>query len=100
MTTRPSRNCASAFKGFGMSEAGLIDTASDPKTLAATELIASVLRQGGTPCVTSSFQTECVALVHMIVEQAPGIPVLFLDTGYHFPETLAYRDKIVAQWNL
>jgi phosphoadenosine phosphosulfate reductase len=66
----------------------------------AKTLIASVLKQGGTACVTSSFQTECVALVHMIVEQVPGIPVLFLETGYHFPETLAYRDKIAAQWNL
>jgi phosphoadenosine phosphosulfate reductase len=71
---------------------------SDEK--AATELIASILQAGGTPCVTSSFQHECVALVHMIVQQVPNIPVLFLETGYHFPETLAYRDKIAAQWKL
>ena len=60
----------------------------------AQELIATVLSQGGGAAVTSSFQHECVALVHMIVQQAPDIPVLFLETGYHFPETLAYRDKI------
>ena len=36
----------------------------------------------------------------MIVQQRPDIPVLFLETGYHFPETLAYRDKIAAEWNL
>ncbi len=28
------------------------------------------------------------------------MPVLFLDTGYHFPETLAYRDRIAAAWDL
>ena len=28
------------------------------------------------------------------------IPVLFLETGYHFPETLAYRDQIAAEWDL
>ena len=54
----------------------------------------------GAECVTSSFQAECVVLVHMLVSRRPGIPVLFLDTGYHFPETYAYRDQITAQWNL
>src|SRR5580658_6542032 len=73
---------------------------SEEKTQRAKELIASVLAKGGGAAVTSSFQHECVALVHMIVQQVPGIPVLFLETGYHFPETLAYRDKIAAQWNL
>jgi phosphoadenosine phosphosulfate reductase len=68
---------------------------------AAKDFIAGVLAKGGgQPCVTSSFQHECVALVHMIVEQLPEIPVLFIETGYHFPETLAYRDKIAAEWKL
>jgi len=67
----------------------------------AKELIASVLaKSGGAAAVTSSFQHECVALVHMIVQQRPDIPVLFLETGYHFPETLAYRDKIASAWKL
>jgi phosphoadenosine phosphosulfate reductase len=66
----------------------------------ASALIADLLRQDGAACVTSSFQHECVALVHLIVQQRPDIPVLFLETGYHFPETLAYRDKIAAKWNL
>jgi phosphoadenosine phosphosulfate reductase len=30
----------------------------------------------------------------------PGIPVLFLETGYHFAETYAYRDRMVAEWGL
>src|SRR5262249_39980787 len=51
-------------------------------------------------CVTSSFQAECVALVHMLIARRPGIPVLFLDTGYHFAETYAYRDEIASRWNL
>jgi len=51
-------------------------------------------------CVTSSFQAECVVLVHMLVARRPRIPVLFLDTGYHFPETYAYRDRLAADWNL
>jgi phosphoadenosine phosphosulfate reductase len=66
----------------------------------AKDLIAAQLAQPGLACVTSSFQTECVVLVHMILEQKPDIPVLFLETGYHFPETLAYRDRMTAEWKL
>ncbi len=51
-------------------------------------------------CVTSSFQAECVALVHMLISRRPNIPVLFLDTGYHFPETYSYRDEIAERFHL
>ena len=39
-------------------------------------------------------------LVHMLREIAPDIPVLFLETFHHFPQTLAYRDEIAKRWNL
>ncbi|MGB7135104.1 MAG: phosphoadenylyl-sulfate reductase, partial [Acidobacteriaceae bacterium] len=51
-------------------------------------------------CVTSSFQAEDVVLLHMVRAILPRVPVLFLETGYHFPETLAYRDGIAADWDL
>jgi phosphoadenosine phosphosulfate reductase len=41
-----------------------------------------------------------MVLVHMLTRHRPEIPVLFLDTGYHFAETYAYRDRMAAQWNL
>jgi phosphoadenosine phosphosulfate reductase len=50
--------------------------------------------------VTSSFQTQSVALLHLISQTRPDIPVIFLDTGYHFPETLAYRDQLVERFGL
>jgi phosphoadenosine phosphosulfate reductase len=64
------------------------------------ELIAEQLQSAHAPCVTSSFQAECVVLVHMLREIAPDIPVLFLDTVHHFPQTLEYRDRIVKEWGL
>jgi phosphoadenosine phosphosulfate reductase len=73
---------------------------TEPKIQRARDLIASVLPQAGAPCVTSSFQTECVVLVHLLIEQRPDIPVLFLETGYHFKETLVYRDQLTAAWKL
>ncbi len=51
-------------------------------------------------CVTSSFQSEDVVVLHMVREILPGVPVLFLETGYHFPETLTYRDRIAEEWKL
>jgi len=74
--------------------------ALDQKINDARQLIASELAKNVEPCITSSFQTECVVLVHLLREQRPDIPVLFLETGYHFPETLAYRDQIARDWNL
>jgi phosphoadenosine phosphosulfate reductase len=51
-------------------------------------------------CLTCSFQAEDVLLAKMAVEFNPQIPVLFLDTGYHFAETYAYRDRIASEWQL
>jgi phosphoadenosine phosphosulfate reductase len=65
-----------------------------------TELIAGELAKADRPCVTSSFQAECVVLTHMLREIRPDIPVLFLDTFHHFAETYEYRDALSARWNL
>ena len=50
--------------------------------------------------VTSSFQSQSVPLLHMISTTTPDMPVLFLDTGFHFPETLAFRDSLIRDWGL
>ena len=36
----------------------------------------------------------------MIIRQKSDIPILFLDTGYHFAETYAYRDEMVERFGL
>ena len=58
------------------------------------------LQQAEGVCVTSSFQAEDVVLLHMVRAILPRVPVLFLETGYHFPETLEYRDRMAADWDL
>lgn len=50
--------------------------------------------------LTSSFQTESVALLHMVSKIDPSVPVLFLETGWHFPETLEFKNKIIKQLGL
>lgn len=62
--------------------------------------IADALARAKTPCITSSFQAECVVLTHMLLKSAPDIPVLFLDTVHHFAETYTYRDEIADRWKL
>ena len=66
----------------------------------ALALIAQELARAETPCVTSSFQAECVVLVHMLRQHRRNLPVLFLDTVHHFDETYRYRDEIAAAWDL
>lgn len=46
--------------------------------------------------VVSSFGTESAALLKVVAEVDPAIPVLFIDTGWLFEETLAYRDTLTA----
>jgi len=73
----------------------------DQKIDAAGGLIAGVFAENaGLACVTCSFQTECMALVDLVIAQRPDIPVLFLETGYHFPETYAYRDQMTERLHL
>ena len=64
-------------------------------------VIEQVLSEATGPvCVTSSFQAECMVLTHMLLQYRPEIPVLFLDTGYHFAETYAYRDEMTKRYGL
>jgi phosphoadenosine phosphosulfate reductase len=51
-------------------------------------------------CLTCSFQAEDVLLTRLSISLVPHIPILFLDTGYHFAETYAYRDRIAREWGL
>ena len=66
----------------------------------AARLIADRLAAAAAPCITCSFQAEDVALLHMLLEVKPDVPVLFLDTVHHFAQTYAYRDELAKQWNL
>jgi phosphoadenosine phosphosulfate reductase len=70
----------------------------DAKIQDATTLIRETLSDRA--CVTCSFQAECMVVVDLLVAQRPDIPVLFLETGYHFPETYAYRDQMTERLGL
>jgi phosphoadenosine phosphosulfate reductase len=50
--------------------------------------------------LTSSFGAQAAVSLHMVTQQAPDIPVIFIDTGYHFPETYAFVDTLAKQLDL
>ena len=50
--------------------------------------------------LSSSFQTQSVPLLHMASRIRADLPILFLDTGYHFWETLMFREELAQKWNL
>jgi phosphoadenosine phosphosulfate reductase len=50
--------------------------------------------------MSSSFQTQSMPLLHMVTSLKRGIPVFFIDTGYHFWETLMFREKIASEWQI
>ena len=66
------------------------------------EMLRSVLRDGlaGDIAVVSSFGAESAALLALIADANPATPVIFLETHKHFPETLTYRDLLVARLGL
>ena len=49
---------------------------------------------------TSSFQAHSIPLLYILSEFDRDIPVYFLDTGFHFPETRIFRDRICEQLKL
>jgi phosphoadenosine phosphosulfate reductase len=66
------------------------------------EIIAAALKTVGREklALVSSFGTESATLLKVMADVDPAIPVIFLDTGWLFEETLAYRDTLIAALGL
>ncbi|MGY4484950.1 phosphoadenylyl-sulfate reductase (thioredoxin) [Bradyrhizobium sp. LM3.2] len=66
------------------------------------EIIAAALKTVGREklALVSSFGTESATLLKVMADVDPAIPVIFLDTGWLFEETLAYRDTLIATLGL
>src|SRR6202047_4508429 len=72
------------------------------ENLAPEQALEAVLaaNQKARVCLTSSFQAEDMVVTHLLMSRRPDLVVLFLDTGYHFPQTYEYRDRMTKQWSL
>ncbi|UII23804.1 phosphoadenylyl-sulfate reductase [Fulvivirga ligni] len=56
--------------------------------------------EGRTMFTTSSFQSHSIVLLHILSRIDNSIPVVFINTGYHFPETVEFKDKVATEFNL
>jgi phosphoadenosine phosphosulfate reductase len=81
-------------------QAGALDRAL--RTASPGEVLEAALKTVGREhlALVSSFGTESAALLKVMSDVDPAIPVIFLDTGWLFEETLAYRDTLIAALGL
>jgi phosphoadenosine phosphosulfate reductase len=72
------------------------------QNLTAEEALEAVLAANPSKriCITSSFQAEDMIVTALLKKRVPDVPVLFLDTGYHFRQTYEYRDQMTREWSL
>ncbi|HEV7255971.1 MAG TPA: phosphoadenylyl-sulfate reductase [Mesorhizobium sp.] len=96
MEAKPGRLEASEALGEAESLEALHGGASPQEII---RLCAEELFPGGVAAV-SSFGADSVVLLHMIARINRHLPVVFLDTGQHFGETLQYRDALIADLGL
>lgn len=93
---RPAREADRLDLGYTAADAARIE--AELKGAPADEMLDALLNEimPGELAAVSSFGTESAVLLDLIAGVAPATPVVFLETGKHFPETLAYRDDLIA----
>jgi phosphoadenosine phosphosulfate reductase len=70
-------------------------------TLSAAERTAWAIETFGERLIlSSSFGIQAAVSLHLATEVAPNIPVVFIDTGYHFPETYRFVDQLTERLRL
>jgi phosphoadenosine phosphosulfate reductase len=62
--------------------------------------IADYKDEGKTLFTSSSFQSHSLVMLHMLSRIDRTIPVYFINTGYHFPETMKFRDHVTDLFGL
>jgi phosphoadenosine phosphosulfate reductase len=77
-----------------------LDCTQFPAECAEQTLCDALARFAGRIALVSSFGADSAVLLHMVAGIDRSTPVIFLDTGKLFPETLAYRDQLVAHIGL
>jgi len=89
----PHTELAEAAAGNNADALNAAFTGADPATILGFVLNGQPL---GRIAMVSSFGTESAVLLHLAAQVDPAVDVVFIDTGKHFPETLAYVEKLTA----
>jgi phosphoadenosine phosphosulfate reductase len=85
-----------------LSETQIMETNVRFETARPPEIIRWALEDSGLEriAIASAFQAEGTAIIHMAVQIRPDVPVLFLETGFHFAETLAFKQRLTEELGL
>lgn len=99
MLAKPRQPDAETFEQV-LAEAAALDALYG--NLAPQEIIARAANErfAGEIAAVSSFGADSAVLLHMIAAVDRKLPIVFLDTGKHFGETLDYRDALAADFGL
>ena len=83
-------------------EPALVDAMNaDLEQMTAEERVGWALKNlPGKHALSSSFGAQAAVSLHMVTKQAPGIPVILVDTGYFFPETYRFIDELAVRLEL
>jgi phosphoadenosine phosphosulfate reductase len=81
-----------ALAGRGNEELGWDSSSAD--------VVAWVAREFPVRAVAVASSMADAVLPHLVSQQLPGVDVLFLETGYHFPETIATRNEVAATFDI
>ena len=67
-----------------------------------SDILAWALEKSGLHeiAIASAFQTEGTVVIHMATQIRPDVPILFLETGFQFAETLAFKERLTEQLGL
>ena len=69
--------------------------------MTAEDRVAHALKTlPGNHILSSSFGAQSAVMLHLVSRQRPDIPVVFIDTGYLFPETYRFVDELTARLEL
>ena len=71
--------------------------------LSAQEVLSEILNGNAfikNPALVSSFGADSAVLLHMVSTLDTNAQIVFLDTGFHFSETLSYRDRLTQAFGL
>jgi phosphoadenosine phosphosulfate reductase len=68
----------------------------------AESIVEDLVREANanSVCLTCSFQAEDMIVLDLLRAHLPQVPVIFLETGYHFADTYQFRDRITQEWQL
>jgi phosphoadenosine phosphosulfate reductase len=92
---------ASMILGFKGQKTVIKEGLPDLEGVTAPERMEwAILNYPGKILLTTSFGAQSAAFLHLATQIKKDLPLLFIDTGYHFPETLEFAQELTKKLNL